>query len=80
MARKIANIYRREDGTYQCRFTVDGRRYAVYGKTVAECREKEAQKREEIEAGAYQRQTDLTLREYCDRWLSGKDGTVKDAT
>ena len=80
MGRKIANIYRREDGTYQCRFTIDGRRYAVYGKTVAECREKEAQKREEIEAGAYQRQTDLTLRQYCDRWLSGKDGTVKDAT
>ena len=29
MARKIANIYRRDDGTYQLRFTVDGKRYAV---------------------------------------------------
>ena len=80
MARRIANIYRRDDGTYQLRFTVDGKRYAVYGKTVDECRQKETQKRQEIEQGAYQRQTDRTLREYADRWLSGKDGTIKDAT
>ena len=80
MGRKIANIYRREDGTYQCRFTIDGRRYAVYGKTVDECRQKEAQKRQEIEAGAYQRQRDVTLGEYCRRWLNGKKGTVKGST
>lgn len=80
MARKIANIYRRDDGTYQLRFTVDGKRYAVYGRTVDECRQKESQKRQEIEEGAYQRQKDITLGEYCRRWLSGKRGTVKDST
>lgn len=80
MARKIANIYRRDDGTYQLRFTVDGRRYAVYGKTVDECRQKEAQKRQVIEEGAYQRQKDVTLRKYAAWWLSGKQGTVKAST
>ena len=80
MARKIANIYRRDDGTYQLRFTVDGRRYAVYGKTVDECRQKETQKRQEIEEGAYQRQKDVTLGKYAAWWLSGKKGTVKSST
>ena len=78
MARKIANIYRREDGTYQLRFTVDGKRYAVYGKTVDECRQRETQKRQEIEAGAYQRQKDVTLGKYAAWWLSGKKGTVQE--
>lgn len=80
MARKIANIYRRDDGTYQLRFTVDGRRYAVYGRTVDECRQKESQKRQEIEARAYQRQKDVTLGKYAQWWLSGKQGTVKSST
>ena len=80
MGRKIANIYRREDGTYQLRFTVDGKRYAVYGKTVDEVRQKEAQKRQEIEERAYQRQKDITLGEYAGRWLKGKEGTVKDSS
>lgn len=80
MARKIANIYRREDGTYQLRFTVDHRRYAVYGRTVDECRQKETQKRQEIEARAYQRQKDITLGEYAQRWLKGRQGTIEDST
>lgn len=80
MARKIANIYRRDDGVYQCRFTLDGRRYAVYGKTVDECRQKEAEKRKEIEERAYHRRKEIPLSEYCDWWLSGKKGTVKSST
>lgn len=80
MARKIANIYRREDGTYQCRFTIDGHRYAVYGRTVDECRQKETQKRQEIETRAYQRQKDITLGVYAQRWLKGRQGTIDDST
>ena len=80
MARKIANVYRREDGTYQLRFTVDHRRYAVYGRTVDECRQKEAEKRKEIEERAYHRRKEIPLSEYCDWWLSGKKGTVKSST
>lgn len=80
MSRKYANVYRRPDGTYQLRFTVDGRRYAIYGKTVDECRQKEAQKRQEIEEGAYQRQKDVTFKVYAERWLQGRRGTIKDST
>lgn len=80
MARKIANIYRRPDGTLQCRFSVDGRRYAVYGRTMDEVRQKEAQKRKEIEERAYHRRKEIPLADYCDWWLSGKKGTVKGST
>ena len=37
----------RDNGTFQYRFTVEGKRYAVYGATIKECRVKEFEKRED---------------------------------
>lgn len=79
MARKIANMDRHRDG-YRNRFTVNGKRYTVYGKTQEECREREAQKRAEIAAGLYQKGAGLTVQAYFDRWIADKEKTVKSTT
>ena len=41
---------RRDNGTLQYRFSIEGRRYIVHGSMVKECRDKEALKRLELEA------------------------------
>ena len=41
---------RRDNGTLQYRFSIEGRRYTVHGSTIKECRDKEALKRLELEA------------------------------
>lgn len=80
MARLPAGMTRRKDGTIMCRFTIQGKRYTVYGSSVKECREKETIKREEIAAGLYKSGKVLTVDEYAERWVEGKRGTVKETT
>lgn len=80
MARLAAGFTKRKDGRLQNRFTIDGTRYTVYGWTVAEAKEKERQKREEIEKGLATRGRNTILRDYVSRWIDGKEGTVKDST
>lgn len=80
MARLAAGFTKRKDGRLQNRFTIDGTRYTVYGWTVAEAKEKERQKREEIEKGIMTRGRNATLRDYVSRWIDGKEGTVKGST
>lgn len=83
MARKKglpAGMSRRKDGIIVCRFTVEGRRYAVYGQTTDECRVKEAEKRQEIKEGLYKSGKALTVSEYADRWLEAKRGAVLETT
>ncbi len=50
MAKRVLSTgYRqRADGMYESRFTVAGKRYSVYGGTIKECKEKEADLREKI--------------------------------
>lgn len=71
---------KRADGRFVVCFVINGKRYSVYGKTVKECREKEARKRQEIEAGIYKAGKNQTMREYSDKWLENKRGTVKETT
>lgn len=76
--RKYANVYRKKNGTYQLRFTIDGKRYAVYGKTVEECRQKEAEKREKLRSGLI---TDnSTFDQYAAKWLQFHAITIKEST
>lgn len=51
------------------RFTINGKQYFVYGKTDKECREKEAQKRSEIEQGLLKPGKELTVAEFFERWI-----------
>ena len=73
-------MYKRSDGLYSYRFTVDGKRYAVYGASMKECRQKELEKREQIEAGTYKKGKALTVSEYFKRWLDSREGAVSSAT
>lgn len=63
--KSVPGFYWREDkGLYEHRFTVDGKRYSVYGKTIKECQENELKRRKEIEEKAYTRNRNLTLDTY----------------
>ena len=83
MARKKglpAGMSRRPNGKIMCQFTIDGKRYTVYGATKEECREKELQKREEIKAGTYTRGKDLKVSEYFDQWFNSRSGAIAPST
>lgn len=47
MMARIPSGFTKREKDFQYRFTVEGKRYSVYGQTIKECREKELQKREE---------------------------------
>ena len=80
MARLPAGITRRENGSYMLRFTVSGKRYSVYGATVKEAKEKEIEKRQEIEEGSYKTGENINLDDYFERWIEAKEGTAKETT
>lgn len=80
MARLAAGFTKRKDGRLMKTFTLYGKRYSVYGKTVKECRERELEKRKELESGIYKKTENLTVSEYFDRWIEAKAGTVKETT
>ena len=49
MPRIPAGMRKTAKGGYESRFTVEGKRYSVYGRTVRECRDRELARRREIE-------------------------------
>lgn len=71
---------KRKDGRYENKFTVEGKRYTVYGNTAAECREKEARKRQEIAAGLKTKGKNQTVEKYFELWMEAREGSVKPAT
>ena len=75
-----AGMRKKPGGGYEYRFTVRGRRYSVYGKSVRECTEKVERRRREIEAGINRAGKALTLDEYFLRWESARTGSVRDST
>lgn len=80
MARLPAGMYRTSKGLIRCRFTVNGQRIDVYGKTANEARQKELERRQEIEEGLYKSGENISLDDYFSRWLEAKQGTVKETT
>ncbi len=80
MARLPMGMTQRQDGRIMGRFVVDSKTYTVYGKTVKEVREKEAEKRKEIEDGQYKSSSKVKADEYFARWMESKRETVKETT
>lgn len=68
------------DGRIRKRFTVEGKRYAVYGVSPKDVEEAAAKKRIEIENKAYKRNEVITFQDYFKEWIARKAGTVSDAT
>ena len=54
-------------GRIRYQFTEAGKRYSVYGQTVKECREKELEKRKEIEQGLNSRGKNQTMNDFYDK-------------
>lgn len=75
-----AGIRINSNGKYECRFTMNGKRYSVYGNTVKEVRAKELARRKEIEDGTYGLGKKQTLDEFFQKWVDGRDKIVKGST
>ena len=73
-------IRKNSNGLYENRFTVDGKRYSVYGKTIKECRAKEAEKREAVKNGLALRGGNISFKNYSAQWLSNIHDTVRQST
>ena len=73
MGKKKANgegsISKRKDGRYMGRYTVDGKRKAVYGATYAEARAKLNKVLSEIDRGEYIEPTKETVGSWTNMWL-----------
>lgn len=69
-----------KSGRYEKRFVVGGVRYSVYGKTLRELSQKETERRIEIQAGTYKKNSSITLNEYFQEWEAQKGKTVSPAT
>ena len=69
-----------KSGAYNRRFTVDGVRYSVTGKTAAELHQKEAEKRQQIKAGLIMSKSGLTLDGYYSDWVKQKEKSIKKQT
>lgn len=80
MARLQANVRVRANGDYEKRFTVDGKRYSVYGKTQKEVIEKEQVLREQLKAGIPLDNSKLTLDKFFEEWITERRGTAKGNT
>lgn len=71
---------KRADGLIEKKFTFEGRRYSVYGRTARECNLKADAKKEELRAGMYKRGRCCSMNDYFERWITNKAGTVKETT
>lgn len=70
----------RPNGSLMYQFTVDKKRYSVYGQTVKECREKELIMRELIKEKVYKAGKGLTVEAYLERWIESRELVIKSAT
>ena len=72
-------VRRRKNGLLQKRFTVNGRRYSVYGRTLRRLRDQEQSKRKALSQAAPPASA-LTADQYFETWLEGKRLSVKPST
>ncbi|MCR5836713.1 MAG: site-specific integrase [Lachnospiraceae bacterium] len=80
MARLGAGVRKRDDGTLEKRFTINGKRYSVYGKTSKEIVQKEQELRKKIELGIYTPNRNITLDGYFKEWIEAKRNSIKGST
>ena len=80
MARMMAGVRMRKDGRLEKRFTIDGKRHSVCGCTNKELSEKEQALRDQIKAGAYTENRNITLDQYFNEWIKSREKEVKGNT
>ena len=78
MARQYPGIHQWKNRQgYVKQFTVNKKRYTVYGDTPAECIRKEIELRKSIEENRYIENTNITLDKLFEEWLLEKAGNLK---
>ena len=65
---------------FKLRFTFDGDRHAVYGRTQKECEEKKTEKVELLKNQMHIENRKITLKQYYDAWLAEQKKEVKPST
>ena len=80
MARLPQGVRRRNNGSYEKRITINGKRYSIYASSTKELSEKEDKLKEEIKQGSYTKNKNLTLSKFYDEWTEGRKGTIKEST
>lgn len=80
MARMPSGMRKKENGLFEKRFTVNGKRYSAYGHSAKECVENEMEMREEIKAGLYNSNKNVTLDAYFDEWEKSRVGVIKNSS
>jgi integrase len=77
MARLPSGVRKKPNGSFEKRFTIDGKQYSVTSKTLAGLDEKEEKKRQEVKAGLNTENKNLTLGKYFDEWIAKKEAKQK---
>ena len=67
---------KRPDGRYMMRFTVEGKRYTVYGASMKECRTNELEKRQAIADGLTGSVKRWTVERWLNSWMEGRAGRL----
>ncbi len=84
MAKKRANgegnIKKRENGTWEARFCVNGKRHSIYGKTREEVRKKLTDTLAKIDQEQFIEKSDMTVGEWLTIWQRDYIGNVKKGT
>ena len=80
MARLPQGVRKRNDGTLEKRFTVNGKRYSIYASSTKELVKKEQETREQIKKGLYNKNRNITLDQYFLEWMERKKTTTKENT
>lgn len=80
MAKQVQGARKRADGKLEKRFTINGKRYSVYGRSNKELVDKELELRKKIDAGVYKKNRSITLDQYFEEWRKRKLISVKTNT
>jgi integrase len=78
MAKLPTGVRKKSNGTYEKRFTINGKRYSVYGKSTKEISDKETELRQKVFDGTYIKNDDITLDAYFEEWQQKKLKHVKE--
>lgn len=80
MQKLPAGVRKRKTGLLEKRFSVNGKRYSVYGRTIRQLNEREQKKRNEIISSVPVKKEAMTLDQYFETWIEGKKMSVKPST
>ena len=75
-----SGVRKRKTGLLEKRFSINGSRYSVYGRTLRQLSVQEQKKRKKIAAAMPLSQESMTMDQYFELWLEGKKMSVKPST